>query len=92
MTAPTHTRPAPADELVEVVVARGNSVIDNTGAQILAGQTAKVLTGEVQRLIECGAIVDPADRAAPSNRGDHHKAEGTGAVAWNVAPRNQGSA
>lgn len=80
MTA-SRTRSAPEDDLVDVVVARGNSVIDNTGAQVLAGQTARVLASDTQRLIECGAIVDPQDRTAERTARRDGEAD---RLAWNL--------
>lgn len=74
-------RGAPADELVSVVVARGHSVYDATGAQIFAGQTAQVPASDVTRLIEAGFIVTPGD--APAERIAQHSGEAD-RLAWNL--------
>lgn len=71
---------APADELVSVV-ARGCTIVDATGAHILAGNTAQVLASEVARLIEAGLIVDPADK--PAEQIARHTGE-AGRHAWNL--------
>lgn len=81
MKAAPHTRPEPADELVDVVVARGRSLFDATGAQVLAGQTAKLAASEVARLIEAGFIVDPEDK--PAERIARHTGEAD-RRAWNL--------
>lgn len=56
-------------ELVEAVVARGRSVIDGTGERRLAGETARILKGEVASLRAAGFIVDPKAKELPVQEG-----------------------
>lgn len=72
---------APADDLVDVVVARGRSMTDATGTHVLAGQTARIAATEVAGLIEAGFIVDPTDK--PAERIAQHTGEAD-RLAWNL--------
>lgn len=76
-----------APDLLEVVVARGRSVVDATGEQILAGRTAKVAVAEIPRLVEAGYVVDPNDQ--PAQRDAQQMGE-AGRLAWglHVTARN----
>lgn len=96
-------QPAPADDLVAVVVARGRSVTDATGTQVLSGQTAKVAAAEVAHLIESGFIVTPGDAPAEQSarRGGeadrqswnlHVAAQNAAAVAVALRPNRPGGA
>lgn len=55
--------------LVEAVVARGRSVVDGTGARKVAGETARVPSGEVRSLRELGYLVDPKAQEIPVQKG-----------------------
>lgn len=87
--SPASKQAAPADDLVDVVVARGHTVIDATGAQVLAGQTARIAATEVARLIESGFIVDPNDK--PAERIAQHTGEAD-RLAWNLYVSTQNAA
>lgn len=79
--SPASKQAAPADDLVDVVVARGRSMIDATGTQVLAGQTAKIAASEVARMIEAGFVVDPTDK--PAEQIAQHTGEAD-RLAWNL--------
>ncbi|MGN6728601.1 MAG: hypothetical protein ACTHJG_02075 [Rhodanobacteraceae bacterium] len=51
------------DGLVEVVVARGRSIVDIDGKQVPAGQTARIPREELPSIIAAGFVCDPADPA-----------------------------
>ena len=74
---------------VEVVVAFGRSIVDATGNQIPAGNTAIVGTDELPRLIAQGFVVDPNDAVA--QEGTKHSAEAA-RIAANIGRLTQNAA
>lgn len=89
MSGTASKQSAPADGLVDVVVARGHSMVDATGTQVLAGQTARLAATEVARMIEAGFIVDPTDK--PAERIAQHTGEAD-RLAWNLHVTAQNAA
>lgn len=56
-----------AGALIEVLVAPGRTVVDETGAHVPAGEMAKIAKADLKRLQALGFIAD----GPPSAGGDH---------------------